>query len=146
MAAINITVQSLLNAATFINYSVDDGDLVSDLKDTVAGQEGTDVTWFRLVLNQVVLTDTDTLAVAGVVDGSQLHINNRVGHLTTLEDRQVAKLTIAELRRQAGGNTSAPYYRSLNTLNISELPTQYSGNTIVDNPNTGGLITGRPWV
>jgi len=145
MATINITVQSLLNAATFINYSVDNADLVSDLKDTVAGQEGTDVTWFRLVLNQVVLTDTDTLAVAGVVDGSQLHINNRVGHLTTLEDRQVAKLTIAELRRKAGGNTSAPYYRSLNTANIDLLPTKWSGNTLVDNPNPGGLQPGRPW-
>lgn len=32
------------------------------------------------------------------------------------------------------------------TLDITQLPTQYSGNAIVDNPNGGGLITGRPWI
>lgn len=145
MATITITVQSLLNAATYPSYTVSDGVTVSNFKSTVATAEGTDPTWFNLVLNHVVLTDTDTLAAAGVVNGSQLTISNRIGHLTTLEDRQVAKVTLAQLRRQASGNTSAPYYRSLNTANLDNLPTKYSGNSIVDNPNTGGLITGRPW-
>ena len=145
MAAINIKVQSLLNASTFIDYSVDTADLVSDLKDTVAGAESTNVAWFNLSLNKVVLVNTDTLAAAGLVNGSVLYTGDRIGHLTTREDRQVAKLAIAQLRRQAGGNTSAPYYRSLNSYDRTELPTQYSGNTVVDNPNPGGLITGRPW-
>jgi len=26
------------------------------------------------------------------------------------------------------------------------LPTQFSGNAIVDNPNAGGLVVGRPWI
>lgn len=145
MASINITVQSLLNAATFTAYSVNDTSLVSDLASTVATTEGTNTAWFNLVFNHVVLTGSDTLAAAGVVNGSKIYLANRIGHLTTLEDRQVAKLTVAQLRRRAGGNTSATYYRPLNTYVLSELPTKYSGNTIVDNPNTGGLITGRPW-
>lgn len=42
-------------------------------------------------------------------------------------------------------NTSAPFYRTRNNYDITELPTQYSGNDIVNNPNVGGLIAGRPW-
>jgi hypothetical protein len=145
MAAINIKVQSLLNASTFIDYSVDTADLVSDLKDTVAGAESTNVAWFNLSLNKVVLVNTDTLAAAGLVNGSVLYIGNLIGHLATREDRQEAKLALAELRRKAGGNTSAPYYHSLNTANIDLLPTKWSGNTLVDNPNPGGLQPGRPW-
>jgi hypothetical protein len=34
---------------------------------------------------------------------------------------------------------------ALNVLDITELPTVYSGNTVVDNANTGGLVQGRPW-
>jgi hypothetical protein len=26
------------------------------------------------------------------------------------------------------------------------LPTQFNGNAIVDNPNAGGLVVGRPWI
>ena len=40
---------------------------------------------------------------------------------------------------------TSPAYRTLNTYNINNLPTQFSGNTIVDNPNVGGLVQGRPW-
>jgi hypothetical protein len=43
-------------------------------------------------------------------------------------------------------STSVPYYRARNTYDITELPTQYSGNNIVDNPNTGGLLPARPWI
>jgi hypothetical protein len=145
MATITITAQSLLNASTFPSYTVSDTVTVNTLKTTIAASEGTDATWFNLSLNHVVLTGSDTLAAAGLVNGSVLYTGDRIGHLTTREDRQVAKLAIAQLRRQAGGNTSAPYYRSLNSYDRTELPTQYSGNTVVDNPNPGGLITGRPW-
>ena len=70
--------------------------------------------------------------------------------------RQEKKLEIAEAKRQ--GKTVAvdgtisgsvddtkPYYRVLNTLDINLLPTKYSGNTVVDNANVGGLQAGRPW-
>lgn len=145
MATITVTVQSLLNAATFSSYTVSDTDTVNSFKSTIATAEGTDTTWFNLVLNHTVLTGTDTLAASGIINGSKLYISNRIGRLTTLQLRQTAKIALSELRRQAGGNLSAPYYRSLNTANLDNLPTKYSGNSIVDNPNTGGLIAGRPW-
>jgi hypothetical protein len=72
------------------------------------------------------------------------------------EARQIAKLTIAEAKRQ--GKTVAtdgtisgvvdntkPYYRTRNILDITQLPTQYDDNGIIDNPNVGGLVQGRPW-
>jgi hypothetical protein len=145
MATITITVQSMLNASTFDSYTVSDTVTVDTFKTTIATAVGLDVTWFNLSLNHVILTGSSTLAASGVVNNSVLYTGNRIAHLVTLEDRQVAKIALAELRRKAGGNTSAPYYRSLNTANINLLPTKWSGNTLVDNPNPGGLQLGRPW-
>jgi len=54
------------------------------------------------------------------------------------EARQKAKLNLAATNRAASGNPRATY-------DITQLPTQYVGNTVVDNPNVGGLVTGRPW-
>ena len=54
------------------------------------------------------------------------------------EARQIAKLDLAATNRAADGNPRATY-------DITQLPTQYSDNTLVDNPNEGGLIQGRPW-
>jgi hypothetical protein len=71
---------------------------------------------------------------------------NGISTLSSKEDRQVAKLDLAQIDRQAGGNVLAPAYRARNNYDITQLPTQYSGNTVVNNPNTGGLINGRPWV
>lgn len=70
---------------------------------------------------------------------------NGISTLASKEARQVAKLDAAQTKRQAGGNTNSPAYRSLNTYNINNLPTKFSGNSIVDNPNASGLIQGRPW-
>jgi hypothetical protein len=41
-------------------------------------------------------------------------------------------------------------YRPLNVLDTDLLPTLYAvednnTNDVIDNPNTGGLVTGRPW-
>ena len=81
---------------------------------------------------------------------------NGISELATKQLRQEAKLAIAEAKRQ--GKTVAddgtisgsldstkPYYRTNNVLDITELPTVYSGNDIVDNPNVGGLEESRPW-
>jgi hypothetical protein len=64
---------------------------------------------------------------------------NGISTLLTKELRQKAKLNLAAINRAADGNPRATY-------NITLLPTQYSGNVIIDNPNLGGLIEGRPWV
>ena len=70
---------------------------------------------------------------------------NGISTLASKQARQEAKLDAAQVKRRAGGNTSATAYRVLNTYNINDLPTKFSGNTIVDNANVGGLIQGRPW-
>jgi hypothetical protein len=81
---------------------------------------------------------------------------NGISTLSTKQARQEAKLAIAEAKRQ--GKTVAkdgtitgildatkPYYRTLHVLDTTELPTLYSGNTVVNNANIGGLVLGRPW-
>ena len=81
---------------------------------------------------------------------------NGISELATKQLRQEAKLTIAEAKRQgktvaddgtiSGSlDTTKPYYRTNNVLDVTELPTLYSGNTVVDNPNVGGLEESRPW-
>lgn len=81
---------------------------------------------------------------------------NSISTLSTKEAKQIAKLDIAQAKRQgrtvAGDGTISgaedsgqPYYRALNDYDITELPTRYSGNDIVDNPNSEGLLQGRPW-
>ena len=64
---------------------------------------------------------------------------NGIAHLATKELRQKAKLDQAAIDRAAVGNPRATY-------DITQLPTQYDDNGIIDNPNTGGLVVGRPWV
>ncbi len=63
---------------------------------------------------------------------------NGISTLATKEARQLAKLELAADKRAADGNARIVY-------DISELPTKYSGNTVVDNINQGGLVLGRPW-
>jgi hypothetical protein len=64
---------------------------------------------------------------------------NGISTLATKELKQKAKLDLAAADRAALGNTRSTY-------DLSQLPTQYNNNSIVDNPNLGGLVTGRPWV
>lgn len=67
---------------------------------------------------------------------------NGISHLSTKQARQEAKLALAQTKRSTPGTTG---YRALHTLDTTELPTVYSGNAVVDQPNVGGLIKGRPW-
>lgn len=69
---------------------------------------------------------------------------NGISHLPTKAQRQAAKLAQAASKRAADGNPRS-------VLDISQLPTVYATgdnntNHVVDNPNTGGLVEGRPWV
>lgn len=68
---------------------------------------------------------------------------NGISTLSTRQARQQAKLDLAQTKRQALGTNG---FRSLNTYDLDLLPTKYSGNTLVDNPNPGGLEAGRPWI
>jgi hypothetical protein len=64
---------------------------------------------------------------------------NGISKLETREARQKAKLDLAAAKRAADGNPRSVY-------DIDQLPTKYDGNDVIDNPNEGGLVIGRPWV
>lgn len=63
---------------------------------------------------------------------------NGISTLSTKQLKQVAKLDLAAIDRTNSNNPRSTY-------DITKLPTQYSGNSVVDNPNVGGLVSGRPW-
>ncbi len=62
---------------------------------------------------------------------------NGISTLATKELRQKAKLDLAAIDRAADGR------RAL--YDITQLPTQYDDNGIIDNANAAGLVPGRPW-
>lgn len=67
---------------------------------------------------------------------------NGISTSTYKADRQLAKLELAATKRAATGRRS--------NLDITELPTVYAPNDnltadVIDNPNVGGLVIGRPW-
>lgn len=64
---------------------------------------------------------------------------NGISTLLTKELRQKAKLDLAAAKRATDGNPRATY-------DLTLLPTQYNGNVILNNPNAGGLVAGRPWI
>ena len=72
---------------------------------------------------------------------------NGIAHLPTREARQKAKLDLAAANRAASiANRDNPTNADQRSnYDLTELPTQFSGDTIVDNPNAGGLQVGRPW-
>ena len=93
----------------------------------------------------------DTLTAAGLVDGDSVYCIPRYsGSNGFKRQRQEEKLRIAVTKRKglAAGDTNATYYRTKNTKAKTHLPTLYAaGNNtnLVDNANSGGLVTGRPW-
>lgn len=64
---------------------------------------------------------------------------NGISTLATKELKQKAKLDLAAAKRAAQGNPRSTY-------DITLLPTQYNDNDVIDNPNIGGLVLGRPWI
>lgn len=65
---------------------------------------------------------------------------NGISTLATKELKQKAKLDLAASDRAAVSNPRATY-------NITQLPTQYNDNVIVDNISDGNILTpGRPWI
>lgn len=72
---------------------------------------------------------------------------NGIAHLPTREARQKAKLDLAAAKRQASAtNRDNPVNADTRyNYDLTKLPTQFSGNSIVDNSNASGLVIGRPW-
>jgi hypothetical protein len=144
MATINITIQSLLNTAVYDLQTVDTAGTIGELKTAMETNFSYSATWFDLVFNDEVLDTAETIGSYGIAEGSHLRTHNKIAHLATKELKQVAKLNLASLDRVASGNPRATY-------DITQLPTPYDGDTIVDNPNSDGdggilLVEGRPWI
>lgn len=139
MANITITVQSLLNTAVYDSYTIDNGQTVDQLKTAVNSARGFDSTWYDIVLNESVASGSATLSSLGIVSGTRLRTHNKIGRLATKELKQKAKLDLAALDRVASSEARATY-------DITQLPTQYEDNGIINNPNVGGLVVGRPWI
>ncbi len=81
---------------------------------------------------------------------------NGISDLATKALKQAAKLDIAQAKREGrtvadngsisgGVDATKNYYRERNQYDITQLPTQYSGDNLTDNANSGGLVEGRPW-
>jgi len=138
MANITISVQSLLNTAVYDSYTIDNAQTVNQLKTAINSARGFDNSWYDIVKNDSILSGTATLASLGIVTGTVLRTHNKISRLANRQLRQEAKLALATLDRIASAETRT-------TLTINNLPTKFSGNTIVDNPNAGGLVLGRPW-
>lgn len=66
---------------------------------------------------------------------------NGISTTGTKQQRQIAKLDLAAAKRAADGNPRATY-------DLTQLPNPYNDNVVDpdENPNTGGLIEGRPWI
>jgi hypothetical protein len=116
---------------------------VDQLITAIAADESLPTEYYKIsVLNNPNINDTtygdssSTLTGIGIVDGDVILCTpNQVG---SKQERQVQKLEIAAKARTADGNAR-------DTYTINDLPTKYSGNDLVDNPNVGGLVDGRPW-
>jgi hypothetical protein len=64
---------------------------------------------------------------------------NGISELATKELRQKAKLDLAAAKRATDGNPRATY-------DLTLLPTQFNDDGVINNPNAGGLVVGRPWI
>ena len=69
---------------------------------------------------------------------------NGISTLATKQLRQEAKLTLAGQDR-AAHNVIQPGRYADTTADLTQLPTRYVDDTVVNNDNTGGLKQGRPW-
>jgi hypothetical protein len=123
---------------------------VDTLITAIATDEGLPADYYNWSLlnspgkNSIVYGDSTTkLSAIGVVDGDTVVCTPQQNE--TKQERQVRKLEIAQIKRKGFGDTTKPYYRVNNTYDITLLPDTYA-TAADDNPNTGGLLNGRPWV
>ncbi len=137
MASIDLTYKGLTGAYGSIT-GFDDTTTIDDLIIAIAADEGLDTNYYTIsklgnpsdTLSITYGDSTTSVADLGIVDGDTILCTpNQTG---SRESRQLQKLDIAALKRS-------------DTYDITQLPTRYSGNNIVDNPNVGGLVLGRPW-
>ena len=140
----DIYVQSFLNSASTLTISVSTATTVNQLKSLVYTAEGVTTTIMAFYFNNSILANTGTIGLYGITTGTLVGSSNTIVTLPTKEERQIAKLDLAQLRRQAGGNTTTNYYRVFNVYDIDLLADKYVGNTATNVSNT--LTEHRHWI
>ena len=144
-----ILVQSFLNSATRLSTTATTSTTVVQLKTLVNAIEGvsTYIMEFYIVNPSTTATVlvSGTLGSYGVTTATTIYSSNTISTATNKVDRQLAKLTLAQLRRQAGGNTSTNYYRVYNVYDINLLADKYTSNTSTVG-TTSTLAVHRPWI
>ena len=143
-----ILVQSFLNSATKLSTTATTATTVAQLKTLVNVAEGvsTSIMEFFIVNSSTTATVlvSGTLGSYGITTATTIYSSNNISTATNKVDRQLAKLDLAQLRKQAGGNTTTNYYRKLNTYDIDLLADKYTSNTSTVG-TTSTLVIGRPW-
>ena len=125
-------VQSLLYSGKTLTVEVETTDSVENLKTKLQDAEDINPILIELFFNGTQLVDGNTLASYNITKEVSLTTANNISQLATKQAKQLAKLDLAAAKRDEA-------------YDINKLPTKYTGNTVVDNPNTGGLVAKRPW-
>ena len=134
-----IFVQSFLNSARTLTIEVEPSDSIESLKAKIQDIDGISPDLMELYFDGELLLDGRTLSDYNIQKDSYINTSNTISTLSTKELKQKAKLDLASQKRALDGNPRATY-------DITQLPTQYDDNDIINNPNEGGLTQGRPWI
>jgi hypothetical protein len=130
---------------------------IDDVITAIAADEGLPTQYYSVSvednpnINDITYGDSSTPIAPAPPTGLGITTSDRFISTTrqsglTKEERQIQKLEIAKLKRQAGGDTSKDYYRELNVYNTSLLPNPYNDNDAdPDDGDAGPLNDGRPW-
>jgi uncharacterized protein (DUF1697 family) len=140
---VTILVQSFLNSATKLVTTATTATTVIQLKNLVSRLEGISTSTMQFYIVNPSTTATvlisGTLGSYGITTATTIYSSNTISTLATKELRQKTKLDLAAIKRAEDGNLRSTY-------DLTQLPTQYNNNTVVNNPNIGGLVVGRPWI
>ena len=144
-----ILVQSFLNSATRLSTTATTSTTVAQLKTLMNVIEGVDTGIMEFYIVNPSTTSTvlvsGTLGSYGITTATTIYSSNTISTATSKVARQLAKLELAQLRRQAGGDTSATFYRSYNIYDIDLLADKYTSNTSTVG-TTSTLAVHRPWI
>lgn len=137
MASINLTYKGLTGVrGTLTGFN--DALTIDALISAIATDEGLDTNFYQIskegdpnnTASFIFGDSSASVASLGIVTGDVIICTtNQAG---SKEQKQKQKLDIAAVKRS-------------DTYDITQLPTQYDENDVVDNANVGGLVARRPW-
>lgn len=147
MANIAIKYKGLTGLLT--DLTIDNGQTMAQLRTAIIADEGLDSAYYGRVSihkNGTVTDSTDsastTLVNAGIIAGDIITVASDRNQASRQKSQEMT-LDIAQAKRSVSGQ---PYSRTLNTYDVTTLPTRYVGDTVTDNTGDGGdLAQGRPW-